>query len=279
MLVDEVDVNFNDQRSGRTVVGVVALMLAALSFVAPRLRSADVVASSVGVSPNPTPVSQTILSSIDQLPSFVCTELIERYKGYLDGTAQKRIDRLTANVSFEVGAEQYTNVRRNGRPTKSILHLRGAWSQGEFGTLLTQSVTLLRGNRAVLTRKEVLNAKAMTVYSFFVSDTESPWVLEVAGSRQPLSFWTELWTSEKTGVIEKVERRSQNAVLDNGISEIRWSVTLAPMEMNGTRRLLPSMAEYAVAYASDGRLERNAIRFSGYKRYGSEAKIQFGPME
>ncbi len=271
--------NFSGQLSGRTAVGVLALIVGVLSFTAPRLRSADVVASSINISLNPKPVSSTILSSVDQLPSFACTELIERYKGYLDGTGQKRIDRLTANVSFEVGAEQYTNVRRNGRPTKSILHLRGAWSQGEFGTLLTQSVTLVRGNRPVLTRRELLNTEAMTVYSFFVSETESPWVLEVAGSRQALPFWTEIWSSDKTGSIEKVERRSQNAPLDNGISEIRWSVTLAPIEMNGTTRLLPSMAEYAVAYGSDGRLERNAIRFSGYRRYGSEAKIQFGPMQ
>ncbi len=60
-----------------------------------------------------------------------------------------------------------------------------------------------------------------------------------------------------------------------GITEIRWGVTLHPVDFNGDQWLLPYTAEYSVLYADSGRKEWNTMKFSGYRRYGSTVSVHF----
>src|SRR5207302_7287151 len=73
------------------------------------------------------------------LQSFVCHERIERFRGPLNALTGRALDTVTANLSFENGVEHYSDVRQNTRPRDSISNLTGAWSEGEFGTLLLQT--------------------------------------------------------------------------------------------------------------------------------------------
>ena len=78
------------------------------------------------------------------LQSFVCHERIERFRGPLNAETGRALDTVTANLSFENGVEHYSDVRQNARPRDGISNLTGAWSEGEFGTLLLQTETLLK---------------------------------------------------------------------------------------------------------------------------------------
>jgi hypothetical protein len=60
-----------------------------------------------------------------------------------------------------------------------------------------------------------------------------------------------------------------------GISELRWSVTLERVDLNGKTWLLPKTGEYDVLYEKTGRREWNLMNFSGYHRYGSEVALRF----
>ena len=59
------------------------------------------------------------------------------------------------------------------------------------------------------------------------------------------------------------------------ISEVDWSVKLAPVELNGHTWLLPKSGQYAVLYAESNRREWNLMSFSDYRRYGSEVAVRF----
>lgn len=72
------------------------------------------------------------------LQSFVCSEEIDRFKGKLNGQSVKALDKVTAKLSFERGIEQYSDILQNQRPRSGMSSLAGAWSEGEFGTLLLQ---------------------------------------------------------------------------------------------------------------------------------------------
>src|SRR5258708_3730861 len=78
------------------------------------------------------------------LQSFVCNERIERFRGPLNAGTTRAIDTVTANLSFENGVEHYSEIRQNTHPRTSISSLAGAWSEGEFGTLLLQTQKLLK---------------------------------------------------------------------------------------------------------------------------------------
>jgi hypothetical protein len=209
------------------------------------------------------------------LESFVCNEQIVRYKGALDAATGRQIDTVTARVSFENGEERYTQVRQNKRPRTDIAGLPGAWSEGEFGTLLRQTQVLLTTQPVTFLRDEELDGSPAAVYSFEVSEADSPWDLEVAREHYRVPFRTEVWVSPSSGQIVRIERASTTLSSASRISEIRWSVALAPVEMNGRTWLLPRTGEYSVAYQESGQREWNRMQFSDYHRYGSEASLRF----
>jgi hypothetical protein len=209
------------------------------------------------------------------LQSFVCNERVDRYRAVIRGFETHRIDTVLTKVSFENGVEHYTEIRQNNRSRARISSISGAWSEGEFGTLLRQTQLLLGLQAVTFQRKTDLSGVATVLYHFEVSEQESPWGLEVEGAHYHVPFGTNVWVSLVSGQILKIERTSTAIPLETGISEIRWSVSLERAELNGKTWLLPSTGEYEVSYRESNRREWNLMSFSDYHRYGSEVALRF----
>ena len=209
------------------------------------------------------------------LQNFVCNERMDRYKGPLSGTAARRIDSVTSKVSFENGVEHYTDIRQNNRMRPGITSLSGAWSEGEFGTLLRQTQAFLESQAMLFRMNTDINAAAATLYRFEVSEQDSPWDLEIESRHYHVPFRTDVWVSLSSGQILKIERTSTAIPLETGISELRWSVSLQPVELNGKSWLLPNTGEYEVLYEESNRREWNLLSFSDYHRYGSQVALSF----
>src|SRR4051794_24913761 len=90
-----------------------------------------------------TRVRDVNFSLYSDLRSFVCREQILRFRGDLDGSRGRQLDTVEANLSFENGIEQYVDIVQNGERRPEMSSLGGAWSVGEFGTLLRQTEQLL----------------------------------------------------------------------------------------------------------------------------------------
>jgi hypothetical protein len=209
------------------------------------------------------------------LQNFVCNERMDRYKGPLSGAGARRIDSVTSKVSFENGVEHYTDIRQNNRLRPGITSLSGAWSEGEFGTLLRQTQAFLESQAMLFRMNTDINAAAATLYRFEVSEQESPWDLDIESRHYHVPFRTDVWVSVSSGQILKIERTSTAIPLETGISELRWSVSLQTVELNGKSWLLPNKGEYEVLYEESNRREWNLLSFSDYHRYGSQVALSF----
>jgi hypothetical protein len=209
------------------------------------------------------------------LKSFVCQEEIRRFKGDMGGSKSRPIDRVSANLSFENGVERYYDIRQNSRSLASISALSGAWSEGEFGTLLQQTAQLLASQSVTFVESTTLAGNPAAIYRFNVSETESPWDLEVASKHYRIPFTTDVWISAANGEILKITRKSISIPEETRISEIDWDVTLDAVDLNGTTWRLPTAAAYSVSYVESKRREWNQMSFSGYRRYGSESLLRF----
>jgi len=209
------------------------------------------------------------------LQSFVCNERMDRYKGQLIGAEGRRIDSITSKVSFENGVEHYTDIRQNNRPRPAITNLSGAWSEGEFGTLLRQTQAFLESQAVLFRMNTDVNGAPTTLYRFEVSEQDSPWGLEIESRHYHVPFRTDVWVSVSSGQILKIERTSTAIPLETGISELRWSVSLHTVELNGKSWLLPNTGEYEVLYEESNRREWNLLSFSDYHRYGSQVALSF----
>ena len=210
-----------------------------------------------------------------ELQSFVCSEQMERYEGRFNGDSAHRIDTVNAQVSFENGVENYTGIRQNSRVRPSMSSIPGAWSEGEFGTLLRQTRALIATQPVSLQTNSELNGVPTALYSLDVSGTESPWELTVGSQQYRVPFRTQVWVSQSSGQILKIARASTAMPPDSGISEIQWSVTLKPVELDGKTWLLPSTGDYSVLYQRTNHREWNVINFSDYHRYASRSVIHF----
>jgi hypothetical protein len=209
------------------------------------------------------------------LKSFVCQEEIQRFKGDTNGTRSRSIDRVSANLSFENGVERYYDIRQNTRSLQSISALSGAWSEGEFGTLLQQTAQLLEGQSVTFVEAATVAGNAAAIYRFNVAEDESPWDLEVGSKHYRIPFTTDVWISSATGEILKITRKSISIPEETRISEIDWDVTLDAVDLNGKTWRLPTAAAYSVSYVESKRREWNQMSFSGYHRYGSESFLRF----
>jgi hypothetical protein len=209
------------------------------------------------------------------LKSFVCAEEIQRYKGDLHGSKTHSVDHVSANLSFENGVERYYDIRQNARTRPDIASIAGAWSEGEFGTLLQQTGRLLETQPVTFVAFETLGQNPTAIYRFNVSEEESPWELEVGSDHYRVPFTTDVWISVASGEILKIARKSIAIPAETRISEITWDVTLGAVDLNGKSWLLPTAAAYSVEYADSKRREWNEMSFSGYHRYGSESSLRF----
>lgn len=230
-----------------------------------------------------TPKSKELVSEIisandglyGQLQSFVCNERIERFAARKKGDSGRRLDTLNAQVSFENGHEHYSEVKREGQKLASLSSVAGAWSEGEFGTLLRQTEKLLRTEDVRFDGDGEMSGTPASGLYFDVSEKDSPWDLEVAGRHYRVPFRAHVWVEKSSGQILKITRNSLGTVGDTRIAGLEWSVALAPVELNGKSWLLPKQGKYSVEYVNSGRREWNELSFSNYHRYGSEVLLRF----
>ncbi len=209
------------------------------------------------------------------LQSFVCHERIDRFRGPLNAATARALDTVTASLSFENGVEHYSDVRQNTRVRDSISNLTGAWSEGEFGTLLLQTETLLRTQAVSFQAFATLGDVATAVYRFDVPEDISPWDLDVGGRHYRLPFRTDVSDRHRNG--RDCEDRadvSGDCGRDAHLGA-RWKVTLEAVQLNGKQWLLPKTGEYSVLYDQSNRREWNLMNFSDYRRYGSEVALRF----
>lgn len=213
-------------------------------------------------------------STYSDLKSFVCDERIDRFAGSIEDARERLIDSVTAALSFENGVEHYTNIRQNEQTLSDLAGLPGAWSEGEFGTLLRQTSQFLRLAPPTFERSDEIDGTAAAVYSFNVSEPDSPWDLAVDSRSYRLAFHSEVWISPIDGRILRVTRRAAGLARATGIASITWTVSLRPVRLSGTEWLLPATAQYEVAYLKKRR-EWNRISFTNYRHYGSTVALRF----
>jgi hypothetical protein len=197
----------------------------------------------------------------DTLKSFVCQEKIERFRGTLQSPASRQLDTITSTVSFENGSEHYSGIKQDHRPRPTLAGISGAWSEGEFGTLLRQTRQLLAVEPATFQNLEQLDGDWTAIYEFDVPAADSPWDLVIDSRESRVPFHCRMWISVKSGEILRVSRRSTLLSPDSRISEIQWTVSLRSVAINGANWLLPVTGEYAVSYAGLNRRDWNRLSF------------------
>ncbi len=161
--------------------------------------------------------------------SVVCRERIDRFKGPIADAAGHSVDVITSDVAMEEGVERYSNVRQNDKPRPSIARIGGAWSEGEYSTLLRQTAETLDSDTAI--RMGVVtkfNGAPAVLFRFDVPRSDSNWDFLVRSKHYLLGFHGEVWISQVTGEVLRIRLTATQIPSGTGISQVDWSVDFGP---------------------------------------------------
>jgi hypothetical protein len=200
---------------------------------------------------------------------------MERYRARLNGQNALQIDTVTAQVSFENGTENYSGILQGDRQRTSMSEIRGARSEGEFGTLLRQTRTLLATGALTQQTASDENGRPAVLLSLNVPGDKSPWQVTVDRKKYGLPFRTDVLVNQATGRILAVKRTSTAMPPASDISEIQWSVNLKPAQLDGKEWLLPASGEYSLLYEKTNRREWNQITFGDYHHHAASSVMHF----
>ena len=200
---------------------------------------------------------------------------MERFRGHLNGDNPKQIDTVLAQVSFENGVENYSSVQQNNRERPSLDSIPGAWSEGEFGTLLRRQGRCSPHRTLTEQTTSDQNKQAAVLYSLNVSGEDSPWNLIVGNKKYRVPFRTDVLVGQATDASFISPGHRQPCRLTSGSPKCSGGVALETSTVGRERMATPVTGEYSILYHQANRREWNEISFANYHHYTASSVMHF----
>jgi len=222
--------------------------------------------------------ADTALEFTETLPSYVCTEMIGRYWSDTRPANFRPIDVVSTEVVYENGVEQYRNVQINGKPTKKkIEETGGAWSTGEFGTVLINLFNPATAANFHFRRDSRAGSVMAKMYDFEVDHDHSHWDIH-AGSQSYMPAYTgSIWIDPQTARVLRIEMEAKGMPSEFPLDHVESATDYSYVRLGDLKQyLLPVHSEVLSCERGTSNCSRNVIDFRNYHKYTGESSITFG---
>jgi len=218
------------------------------------------------------------LDFTETLPNYVCQEMMSRYQSASAKPNWQPIDVVSANVIYESGKEDYRNVTVNGKPKKSIEETGGAWSTGEFGTVLIDLFSPAT-NATFKYRKDSRTAGVVTKeYDFSVARENSHWNIHMDNQSYMPAYKGTVWIDPATARVLRIEMDAVGFPEAFATDHVESATDYQYIRLGDAKQyLLPVHAETLSCQRGTNYCSRNVIDFRNYRKYSGESTITFGP--
>lgn len=219
------------------------------------------------------------LEFTEGLPAYVCQEMVARYQGEGKPVRWSPIDVMTMNVVYENGKEDYRDIQVNGKPRKSLEETGGAWSTGEFGTVLIDIFSPATAADFVYQRESRIAGITTKLYDFSVAREHSHWTIHMGSQSFEPPYKGSIWIDPKTGRVLRIEMQAYGFPGSFPIDHAESATDYQYIRLGDARQyLLPVHAETLTCQRGTDMCSRNAIDFRNYHKYTGESSITFeGP--
>ncbi len=235
---------------------------------------------------------EAALSFLNTLPNYVVRQDTTREAQMPRTGLWAPKDRISVEVVYDAGKESVRDPSLNGKPaTVRTIEETGTWSTGQFaGTLKAlfeaQSKTVFRERG-----KAKAGGREARVYDFEVQKANSGWVLSENGRTYVTAYRGAIWLDPETARTLRLEMKARGIPNDFPLDRAESSTEFGKVHIGGMEYLLPSnsmamactraqsqptVGRRGGSVASDD-CARNVIHFSGYRQFGVESNISFGP--
>ncbi len=216
------------------------------------------------------------LEFTETLPAYVCQEMVTRYQGEGKPTRWSAIDVVTMNVVYENGKEDYRDIAVNGKPKKSLEETGGAWSTGEFGTVLIDLFAPQTAADFVPQRSTRVNGIATKVYDFSVAREGSHWNIKMGSQSYTPPYKGSVWIDPQTGRVMRIEMQAYGFPGSFPADHVESATDYQYIRLGDAKQyLLPVHAETLTCQRGSDLCSRNTIDFRNYRKYSGESTIKF----
>ena len=215
---------------------------------------------------------------VDTLPNYTVKQLTTRYVSGQRKNDWQPVDNISIDLVYENGKEQYRNVLLNGKPSKGKAEETGAWSTGEFATVLKDVFsTSTNADFKQLRSSDKISNRDARVYNFYVKQPNSHWHIVAPGESYKPAYRGTIWIDKETHRTMRLEMQSRNVPDAFPIDKVESATDYEFVRLGSGTFLLPVHSESLSCMRGTNQCSRNVIEFRNYKKYGSESNITFQP--
>ncbi len=216
----------------------------------------------------------------ETLPNYVVKQYTTRYatpaaRG--GRTSWQAIDTVTADVVSEDGKESYKNVLVNGRPPKEAVEKTGAWSTGEFSSMLQDILSPATAADFRNKHTTAIVNRAAFRYDFTVEQRNSHWDVHSEAEAYSPGYSGAIWIDKTSSRVLRIEISAEKIPSAFPLDTVESAIDYDFVLIGDTKYLLPVHSEALSCVRGTGDCTRNVIDFRNYKKFGAETNITFGP--
>jgi hypothetical protein len=238
----------------------------------------------LGVSPQEPLIRKATEAALDfteTLPNYVVQEVISRYESTSRPVSWHAVDVVSTDVVYENGKEDYRNIKINDKPSsKSAAEQSGAWSSGEFGSLLIDLFSPATAADFHFTRDGRAGGIEAKIYDFEVKRENSHWTLHFASQSFEPAYRGSTWIDPKTGRVLRIEIEAVNLPSEFPTDHVESATDYQYVRLGGAQQfLLPVHSEVLSCQRGTPYCSKNSIDFRNYHKYTGESSVQFGDVK
>ncbi|MGE0102491.1 MAG: hypothetical protein AB7H86_06145 [Blastocatellales bacterium] len=222
-------------------------------------------------------VRSVVREYLDELPDFICNQVVERYYDFEARGAWDRADTLTYELTYNRKRETYKPINVIGRPvTRPLDQAGGAYSTGDFASGLA---TLFDPESGAVFRpagKERLGKRPTLLYDFTVPQETSKLSVKAEGFPPIVAGYTgTVWIDEETKHVLRIDQAVDDLPAGFPVTNSESSVDYDNVTLRGldVEFLLPIRAEFIISDRRKRQYFRNLIYFKFYRKFETDIKI------
>lgn len=212
---------------------------------------------------------------LGSLPNFVCAQHTTRFVSENHGKDWRAVDLLSVDVVYDGGREKYEHLAINGKPSNKPAEESGAWSTGEFGTVLEDLFSPSTAARFRYSTSDRIAGFEASVYKFDVERPHSHWRVVYRSQYIFPAYRGTIWLDKKTARVLRLEMQATDIPKDFLADTTESAVDYEMVSLGAQKFLLPVHAEVLTCQRGTTVCDKNVIEFRNYHKFTGESNIIF----
>jgi hypothetical protein len=215
----------------------------------------------------------------DSLPDFICSEVVRRYVDPNDKGEWRQADTLVLKLTYFERREEYKLMTVNNHSTGlSYEQMRGAITEGEFGSMLAAIFALHSRTNRSWDHWTLLRSRPTHVYSFAISAANSDYQITSGTSRRDeervrVGQHGYVYIDEATKMVVRIMAVADDFPRDFSVQNVVLVLDYDFTDVGGSHYLLPLHSQTTL-FAPPFQ-HRNETDFLAYRKFSADATITY----